>query len=200
MEMLKIIDFAESRGLKANTVTAWILRQRAADPVTWESALSIEKKDQYIDIESDAFRLLEAKYPIPKPVEVINRSPDDISKIAELTEENKRLALRVADQAETASKLYQALADQQGKVALLEVREQQLDESNAKLKEFEATAKEAGEKNAVLSAEKAILENEKKKLEEKLDEMEAASKMGFFAYRRWLKSKKGERNDQRRED
>ena len=187
MELLKIIDFADSRGIKANTVTAWILRQKAADPDVWDGALSIEKKDQYIDTDSEAFRLLDAKYPAPKPVEVINRSPDDISRISELTEENKRLALRVADQAEAASKLYQALADQQGKVALLEVREQQLDESKAKVQELETIAREAGEQNAVLSAEKASLEADKKALEEKLAEMEEASKMGFFAFRKWRK-------------
>jgi len=191
-EKVRIIDFAESRGLKANTVTAWIVRQKQTNPELWGKALLFEGKEQFILPETEAFELLERKYPFPKPVEVISRDPADVERIDRLQEENKQLALRLAAQAEAAAQLHDLIAEQKGQLVLLEVREQERDAARETAERFENALQKAGEENAVLSAEKGRLEEEKRALEEKLREAEDASKKGFFAFRKWRKSRREE--------
>lgn len=116
---MKLVEFAKQRGIPRDTITQYIRRH----PDLFEGHTEVNGKSLFLDKEAE--RLLNEKYPLYSPVELI----EDVELIKELSETRKELA-----QAERhIAELYKKLADQTAVIAqvettkiLLEDREEQL--------------------------------------------------------------------------
>lgn len=80
-------DFLKGRNAKINAVSNYISR----NPELF--AGHVERKGKYTYLDDDAIRNLEKKYPLAKPVEVINGVPEDEHRqvLAELADTQKKL-------------------------------------------------------------------------------------------------------------
>lgn len=176
---VSLIDFAEARGEKPNTIRVYIRRKPEFD-----KHISFEGKKMMLDEE--AVRMLEQVYKLPKPIEVVE---DTESRKALIIMQQKYIELQNEMQKTTL-----ALEERSNQVALLELREKdkedEVDRQREELKELrarmEAEQKEFREK---LEAEqKARMESETK-LAAETAEKQAIKSMGFFSFRRWKKGK-----------
>lgn len=63
---ITISEFAKKRNIDKDTVNAWIRKHPDIN-----SCCTIQNKEKTIDITSTAYKVLEKKYPLPKPIEVV---------------------------------------------------------------------------------------------------------------------------------
>ena len=152
MEKMTVSEFARARGLDRNAVGAYIRRHDEIKKHT-------ETQGKNILLDEEAVSALERKYPLPKPVEIV-----------EDKEARKNL-----DEAKSMIIALQAkLSEYSGKVMLLEDREKQLKErdeaiasQSAKIDGLQARTIEVERENASIAKD---LENAQKRAQEMEEE------------------------------
>lgn len=146
---MKLADFAEARGKKLDTIGQYIRRHAEQfKGHTWTEG-------NVLHLDDEGERLLNEKYPLPRPVEIV----EDVETIKELSETRKALA---ASQAMVAE-LQRELMKQQSQVAQLEATQMLLEDRENMLREERAERKAAEEKTleALLSVKEKELEIQK---------------------------------------
>ena len=154
-EMLKITDFADARNVDRNAVTQYIRRH---DDL-FKGHTKVKANCMFVDDE--AVILLEKKYPLPRPIEVV----EDIETIKELSETRKELAKAEKRIEEIQKQLLEAskqIAQAEATQMLLEDKEAQLE------REYERSAK-AEARIASAEGQMESLRTEIEKLQEELE-------------------------------
>ena len=118
---MNIAEFAASRGLQTQTVAKYIRMHP-------EIAKHVTDSGSGKQLGDEAIRLLEKKYPLPEPVHVVNGVPETehLQAIADKDAEIQKLQRAMIDLQNRYVDLQQQLSDNVVKAALLEDREQQL--------------------------------------------------------------------------
>lgn len=114
-------DFAEIRGIKPDTVASYIRKHPEIAEFT-----SMEGK--FMVLSDEAVELLEKKYPLPKPVQVIQ----DTESLKKLTVAQEKLT-ELHEKYEALLTKNTELALQAGRVVMLEASEQEKADRIAKL-------------------------------------------------------------------
>lgn len=118
--MLNISEFLKGREVKPNTLSNYIARH----PELFEGHVKREGKNTFLDDE--AVRILEEKYPLAKPVVIINGLSQEEER--ELREKLQRTQeMLVAMQNELANTKLQ-LAEKEKAEFLLELKEEKIEE------------------------------------------------------------------------
>lgn len=129
--MLKLSSFAEERNIDKDTISQYIRRH----PEMFDGHTKIEGKIMYLD--DAAVGLLEEKYPLPKPIQII----EDVETIKELAETSKQLAkareMIIVLQNELMSK-QEEISDLRGTVAKIEAKEVLLTDKQNQIEELKA--------------------------------------------------------------
>lgn len=176
--MITVVDFAEIRGEKPDTVSAYI-RRNASE---FEGHLGKEKNRMTLD--EVAVEILDKVYPLPKPVEVIE---DKESRQALILIQQKYIQLQMEMQAlkDEMAEDKIALADSKAQLLLLEKKAEDGEVAKAKVEELQAEKVADASKIATLEAEKNHLEESKASLEEEnaaqKEELERLKSRGLFA-------------------
>lgn len=173
--LITIIEFAEGRNEKPATVAQWIRRHPEMEPY-----ITIQGRELSIDTESEGFRLLEKAYPPLKPVEIVDK---------DLMQDLLKMQKAVIQLQEQLRVQQEQLIGAEKAQLLLEDRERQLEDAKI-------DAKKAEQKQAALEQEKGEMQRQLDKLRDELQEArqnvaehEMAEQLGFFAFRRWKKSR-----------
>lgn len=135
---MTITEFAESRGILPQTVSVYIRRHPEFNGHT-------TKDGKCVVLDEEALKILDAVYPLPKPIEVI-----------EDTENLKKLAAAQ----ELIIRLQQQLAEQTEKVAIAEAMQLLLEDKEKQLEEIKQQYKTMLQKleEQEMDAEKLRLE------------------------------------------
>ena len=182
-----ISDFSSIRQQDRGTVNAWI---RCHDEVN--SACQMIGKEKYIDTSSEAYKLLEKQYPLPKPIEIIvdNESRNKLLQAQELIirlqeqlrEKDLEIAQKGAVQLLLEDKEKQLAAEQEAR----RLDQERSDRREREVKEWadqrEREAKEQADRERLRAEEAerklAEAETKAKEAEDKAARMENA---GFWA-------------------
>lgn len=126
--MLKTItDFAKERNVDRDTVNAYMNNHSEIKDFT-----KLVGKNRVIDTETEAYKLLEKKYPLPQPIII----QEDVETIKELSETRRELAnekQKNNELQEELSKARQIVAQIDSVKALIELRENELSETKKSL-------------------------------------------------------------------
>lgn len=123
---LKLADFAKQRNIARDTITQYI--RRNSDMFTGH--IVVDGKWMFIDEQAE--KILDEKYPLPHPVEIV----EDIETIKELSA--TRLALAKAET--QISELQEKIADNNKVIAQAEVFKLLLEDKKAQLDEAQKRA------------------------------------------------------------
>ncbi len=136
---MKLTGFAKERGIPRDTITQYIRR----NPELFEGHTKVDGK--WLIIDEEAERLLNEKYPLPKPVEII---------------EDKESRAKLIKAQELIIQLQDKLGQAQGKIAqaeamqlMLEDKERQLDRAEGQIEKMEAEAADLRSENKRLMME-----------------------------------------------
>ena len=146
--MLKIADFAEERNVDRNAVTQYIRRHDEL----FKGHTEVKGNCMFVD--DDAMILLDKKYPLPKPIEVI----EDTESRAKLIK-TQELVIQLQDKLNRAQT---QIAQAEATKLLLEDKEAQLE------REYERSAK-AEARIASAEGQMESLRTEIEKLQEELE-------------------------------
>lgn len=132
---MKLVEFAKQRGVARDTITQYIRRH----PELFDGHTEVKGKLLFLDAEAE--RLLNEKYPLYSPIELV----EDVEIIKELSETRKALA-----QAERhVAELYKRFSDQTAAIAqaeavkmLLEDKEEQLQDSKKQIHDYKQEIQE----------------------------------------------------------
>jgi len=141
--MQKISDFAEERNVDRNAVTQYIRRHEEL----FKGHTKIEGNSMFADDE--AMQLLDKKYPLPKPIEII----EDKESRQELIK-TQRLVIQ----------LQESLKEAQGLIAKAEATQMLLEDKEIQLEKAEQRLDKA--------------EEEKRRLESKIEELQESLVQG----------------------
>ena len=114
-------DFAEIRGIKADTVATYIRRHP-------EIAAMTSSEGYHMVLSDEAVEILDKKYPLPKPVQII-QDTESLKKLAEA----QNFIIKLQEKMLEMSEENRNLALQAEKVLLLEAAEQEKAERIGKL-------------------------------------------------------------------
>lgn len=121
---ITISEFAKKRNIDKDTVNAWIRKHPDIN-----SCCTIQNKEKTIDITSTAYKVLEKKYPLPKPIEVV----EDIEtrkKLVQAQEYIVQLQKKIMDMQEELNESNIKIASIQSMQLLIDDKNQQLKEKN----------------------------------------------------------------------
>ncbi len=120
--LVSISDFASSRQQDRGTVAAWIRKHPEVD-----EGCTMVGKDKCIDINSDAYRILDKQYPLPLPVEVVvdHESRDKLLEAQNQLLQAQKLITELYKQIGEKDKL---IAQNESAQLLLEDKTKQLEE------------------------------------------------------------------------
>ena len=139
---MKISEFVEGRNVAAATVQQYINRHK----LDFEGLIQKGKNKKEIILSEEAIRLLDKKYPLPKPIEILDKGYVPIeeldavkSKYIEALEEGKRLL-------EERNQLQLEIKEHEKKTALIEQKDKDIkrleDEQEKKDEELKALKEE----------------------------------------------------------
>lgn len=117
---MTITEFARSRNEQVNTVSKYIRQHPEFEGHT-------KRKGKTVMLDDVALDLLDKKYPLPKPVTVINGIPEDehYKMIQEKDEQIQGLQDKLISLQETQSQLMLELGELRSKALLLEDKERE---------------------------------------------------------------------------
>lgn len=121
--MLTIVEFAKERNVNRDTVNAYIRQHPEIQKET-----RMVGKNMVIDTDSEAYRLLDKKYPLPQLIQVIEDTESQ-KKLIKAQEVIIQLQSRINEQ---AAKIAHAEAIQM----LLDDKEMQLNRANEQIQEL----------------------------------------------------------------
>ena len=136
---MNITEFAQSRNKTVGAVSNYIQRHRDLFKGHTKKTGTNAELDEY------ALEILEKKYPLPKPVEVV----EDIETIKELSETRKELA----EAGKRIEVLQSKLLESSKQIAQAEATKLLLEDKTAQLDKAEKEAQDLKNKNENLSAE-----------------------------------------------
>lgn len=164
METLKLSDFAKSRGVNRDTITQYIRRNKEQ----FEGHTKVDGK--WMELDQVAEELLDKKYPLPHPVEIV-----------EDTESRRQLILAQ----QRIIQLQQELAAAKDTIALttkneflLEQKEKEVKEQKKQLETQQNDLEKIRQEKQLLELKKNTVENELKFVK---DENERLKNRGLFA-------------------
>lgn len=175
---MRLVDFAEQRGVPSNTIHMYLKRHQA------EFEGHIDRSGKNIEIDDVAFNLLDAQY--PSPDSLVNVVPDPKTQ-----EENIRLLNRNSELLEMILRLKdeissnaQLVADAKYYANMIEQKDDKIAEMKAKCQDLEGQLQEQIDQ-ADLASEKAREETARAdNAEKQLDEI---AKAGFWERRKMLR-------------
>ena len=146
--LVSISDFARERGIEPQAVSRWLSRHEEL-----QKHLIEQGQKKLFERDGELYKILEEKYPNPKPTIIINGlDPDEERKLREDLS-NAQKAMIMLQNELTDHKLL--LMEKEHGIALLEERKEHTEE-----------------KNMALEAEKADLKAQNEELQEKLRKLE----------------------------
>ena len=162
---MTITEFAESHNLQSQTVSRYISRH----PELFEGHTQAKGKNVILD--AAAIKLLEEKYPVPKPIEIVNGIPKEQHYAALLEKETeiKKLQAAIIDLQRELQESNKTLADVQSASLLLEMK------NNQKESDLTAANNRISELNDELTKTKAESEESISHLESELSDIKNAS-------------------------
>ena len=178
--MIRIADFAAERNVDRNAVTQYIRYH----PEIFEGHTTEYKRSLYGD--DIALRALDAKYPIPKPVEVIkDPEADNLRKqviaLQEQLLESQKQVIALTEKAVQAESVQALLADKELQL------ERQIDRVSGLEKELEASKNALMMTNAEKQKADFLLEQTTKQLSDEMDKRkEAEHKLEDVKTLSWL--------------
>jgi len=153
--LVSISDFARERGIEPQAVSRWINRHEEL-----QKHLIEQGQKKLFERDGELYKILEEKYPYPKPTVIINGLDPD---------EERELRTRLADSNEALAKAREMMIAMQN-----ELTEQKL--LLAEKEHGIALLEERGNlEKQLLEAEKANLKSKNAELEEKLQKLENRS-------------------------
>lgn len=125
---MNIAEFAAARGVQTQTVAKYIRMHPEISEHVTDSGSGKQ-------LGAEAIRLLEKKYPLPAPVHIVNGIPEaeHLQAIADKDAEIQKLQRAMIDLQNRYVDLQQQLSESNVKAALLEDREQQLQQLRGEL-------------------------------------------------------------------
>ncbi len=153
--MLKIADFAEERNVDRNAVTQYIRRHDEL----FKGHTEVKGNCMFVD--DDAMILLDKKYPLPKPIEVI----EDTESRAKLIK-TQELVIQLQDKLNRAQT---QIAQAEATKLLLEDKEAQLEREYERSAKAEERATTAEARIASAEGQMESLRTEIEKLQEELE-------------------------------
>ena len=166
---MNITEFARQRGVEPQTVRHYINEHAEIKKHTTKNGKSVE-------LLAEAEKLLDQKYPLPKPIEIIEdkESRQKLIQaqelIVQLQQKQLELMERIADQST-------AIAKAEAQTILLEDKERQLQERDKQIKEL---GQRLNEKEYELSEQRSELEEEKEQKLEAVQEVERLKNRGLW--------------------
>lgn len=162
-------DFAEVRGVKADTVATYIRRHP-------EIAALTSTEGYHMVLSEEAIDILDKKYPMPKPVQVIQ----DTESLKKLNEAQQTIILMQKKMLEMAAE-NKELALQAEKVLMLEAAKQENAETIGKLEaELEYKNGKLDDEQQAHQATAAELADTQKQLSDAQQELERLKNRNFF--------------------
>lgn len=162
-------DFAEMRGVKADTVATYIRRHP-------EIAEHTSTEGYFMVLDDVAIDMLDKKYPMPKPVQVVQ----DTESLKKLAEAQQTIILMQQKMLEMAAE-NKELALQAEKVLMLEAAEQEKAEAIGKLEaELEYKNDKIDEEQQAHQTTAAELADAQKQLSEAQQELERLKNRNFI--------------------
>lgn len=163
---ISVVEFAESRNVKPDTVTTYMRRHGMIDD-------SKGKSWKYmLDSNSDVYKELDKKYPLPKPIII----QEDVETIKELSETRRELADEKQKNNELITELVKAqqiIAQIDSIKALIELRENELSDVKKALTTSQESLQEQTIQKELLQAEiDRIKADTDKKIAELQNELE----------------------------
>lgn len=134
---ITISEFADSRKVDRDTINAWIRKH----PEVGDSC-KMQGKDKVIDITSDAYKILEKKYPLPQLVQIVEDT-ESRKKLIKAQELIIQMQGKMAELQEKVSEQSMIIATAEATKVLLEDKEKQLkDKEEALFREIERADRE----------------------------------------------------------
>lgn len=155
------MDFAKQRGISRDTITQYIRRH----PELFGGHTEVDGKSLVLDQEAE--KILNEKYPLHSPVELI----EDIEAIKELSETRKELAFAERK----ISELYKQLNESTKLLAQAEAQKILLEDKEERLKE----------KTQELAVAKTEIDMERKRTDQAQMELSKYRKTFFGYYRKY---------------
>lgn len=154
---MKLADFIKKRSVEGTTVTAYVRRH----PELFEGHTKVKGKFMYIDDEAE--RLLDEKYPLPKPVEII---------------EDKESRDKLLKAQEYIIKLQQQLNQQATQIAQAEAQKVLLEDKERQLMEMKEQLRD---KDKQIEETEGQIEKEKTRADQAEAEAERLKNRGLWA-------------------
>lgn len=163
---MKVVDFAKQRGTDPDTITRYIKRH----PEPFEGHTSFDGNKMVVD--DIALKLLEEKYPLPAPVEVIKDTKSQELLIIEQkkVQELQERLMTLQNQLHEDQLL---IADQRGQLLRLEDKSRENDDLK---RQVEGMTQRAAKQAEIITQNAADLATTKTSLEYTEKELEAAKR------------------------
>lgn len=155
--MVNLTEFCESHDVRINAVSNFIQRND-------EIKKHVFKKGKNTILDEEAFKLLEKKYPIPKPVQIINGIPET-EFYKQLEEKDKKIQLKDETIQQLQAKIIQ-LQNEKADLMLIN-------------KDFENQTLLLEQNNRIQSTENAKKDEEIKDLKDEINKFKP-SIFGFY--------------------
>lgn len=157
---MNLTEFAESREIRINALSNYISRH----PDLFKN--HVKRIGKTVELDEDAIKILNTKYPVPKPVQIIKGIPQEeynsVLKKAEILAEKLAMANDMIAKIQTERiEEQKELADLKSKKILLEDKELQLKKAEDKAAQSEK------EKQELLRKYSALYEKNREYLEKK---------------------------------
>ena len=157
LDTVKLADFIKKRNVEGTTVTAYVRRH----PELFEGHTKVKGKFMYIDDEAE--KLLDEKYPLPKPVEVI---------------EDKESRDKLLKAQEYIIKLQQQLNQQATQIAQAEAQKVLLEDKERQLAEIKHQSRD---KDRQIEEAQGHIDEEKDRADQAEAEVERLKNRGLWA-------------------
>ena len=170
-----LVDFCEVRNVKPNTVSAYINKHKDVFDG------KVEREGKKMWLTDAAIDLLEKKYPLPQPIQMV-QDPELVNSFRVLSEELNKVRKENAELVKNYWESQMALAESENQIKLLnaemdnqieshvQYRVEKAEEKHKKLCDaYDKTIKGYSERAEAAKEEKMKLENEIEKLKEALE-------------------------------
>lgn len=129
---IRVIDFAEQRGVKLGTVNQWLNRHKE-----FNKFIKYLNKEKYIKLDSKAFEELDAKYPPTQQVIIETETKRENVLLMELQKQNQKYIELLEETRRLEKANSDLVLEQQKQQLLLEDNEKQKQADQEKIEQLE---------------------------------------------------------------
>ena len=167
---MNISEFARERGVKPTTVSLYIRRHKEE----FDDHIQPSTTGNSLELDDTALKILDEKYPLQQPIQVLDHDPELERKVNEQNELIKELQAKIILLQQQNGTLDHQLGEAKQKQLMLEAVEQRADAAEAKATKFEDMYNNekarADEHNNRADVAEAKLEYEQKRSEDAEEE------------------------------